>query len=312
MKNTPRVPNAQASANSRPHVHDFTSRDRWMRQVLADPALSHADCNVACRLALWAHVDSGRCNPAASTLAQGIGSAIRSVRRAFVTLEARGWIVIDHSVGGHNNSFRLVFPGDDNVASLPRTNGDNGDCQTVTNTPMSGASLSPLETTLKTKERNEEKNQTLPQRDEKRNDAAGDLFRQTETPRIPSAPKEKKQKAPEPAIDDAFAQFWAAYPLHVAKGDARIAFAKAIKAGAETNTLIDGARRYGAERAAQEPRYTAQAGRWLRAERWTDEPAPNGAAVIDQDGNPVPINRPPERRNGRSWVDIVAGMEAKS
>jgi hypothetical protein len=232
------------------------------------------------------------------------------VRRAFIALEARGWIEIDRSAGGRNNSFQLTFPVDDNVAPLREANGDKGDWQPVTNATVNGASSSPLETNLETKGGNEEKNHTPTICEEKRNTARSDLF---DSPRSPSVEKEKQQSASEPLIEDAFAQFWAAYPRHVAKGDARIAFAKAIKAGADPAAIIGGARRYNAERAGQEPQYTAYPRKWLRAERWTDEPAAvNGALVIDQGGNPASVERPRENRNRRGWLDIVAGMEAKS
>ncbi|MGO9701433.1 MAG: hypothetical protein ACLPX7_19460 [Xanthobacteraceae bacterium] len=104
------------------------------------------------------------------------------------------------------------------------------------------------------------------------------------------------------------------YPRHVAKSVARIAFAKAIKAGADPEAVIEGARRYGAERAGQEPRYTAHPATWLRAERWLDEPArPNGGGpVIDEAGNPVEP-RPRDRGGGReAWIEIVARMNRGS
>ena len=66
----------------------------------------------------------------------------------------------------------------------------------------------------------------------------------------PDAPSEHapiKQRPGASVTADAFARFWAVYPRRAAKGAARKALAKAIKAGADPEAIIEGARRYGAE-----------------------------------------------------------------
>lgn len=74
-------------------------------------------------------------------------------------------------------------------------------------------------------------------------------------------------------VDAGFAEFWAAYPRQVAKGAARKEFAKAVKRATAAD-IVAGAERYAAERANENPRYTAHPATWLRADRWLDEPAP--------------------------------------
>jgi len=76
--------------------------------------------------------------------------------------------------------------------------------------------------------------------------------------------------------DAAFADFWRAYPRRVAKGAARKAFAKAIKNGVEPAAIIEAARRYAAERAGEEARFTKHPSTWLNGECWDDEPVANG------------------------------------
>ncbi len=51
------------------------------------------------------------------------------------------------------------------------------------------------------------------------------------------------------AIDDAFQRFWLAYPRKVNEADARTAFAKAIKDGADPEAMIARVTVYGLERA---------------------------------------------------------------
>lgn len=96
---------------------------------------------------------------------------------------------------------------------------------------------------------------------------------------LPAMPA-KLAKAPAeitPLAETDFDRFWRIYPRRVGKGDARKAWAAAIKKGADTRTIIAGAERYAAERAGQDERYTAHAATWIHGERWTDEPATNGA-----------------------------------
>ena len=110
------------------------------------------------------------------------------------------------------------------------------------------------------------------------------------------------------AITESFARFWSAYPRHVAKGAARRAFAKAVKV-TDAETIIEGARRYGAERAGQDPRFTAHAATWLSGERWLDEPARAGP-VIDQHGNAVTWGdqQPRSRSRPASYSEIAERM----
>lgn len=87
--------------------------------------------------------------------------------------------------------------------------------------------------------------------------------------------KTPSSTAPRPKADDpAFARFWDAYPRKVGKGEARKAWTKAIKAGADPEQVIAGATRYrdDPKRQRNGPEYTKHPGPWLNAERWTDQP----------------------------------------
>lgn len=92
-------------------------------------------------------------------------------------------------------------------------------------------------------------------------------------PPVPSRPEPKnKPSSPPPAADEKFDQFWAAYPRKVGKGQARKAWAKAIKAKVDPEAIIAGAERYARERSGQDHTYTAHPSTWLHGERWDDTP----------------------------------------
>ena len=118
-------------------------------------------------------------------------------------------------------------------------------------------------------------------------------------------PKPKSRAAAGVDAESAFAEFWAAYPRKKAKERARKAFAAARERGVDAATLINGAKRYAAQRVAEEPtdlvkreRYTLYPATWLNDGAWDDEfPSGGNGALIDQDGNRVPEPPPPPR----SW-----------
>lgn len=67
-----------------------------------------------------------------------------------------------------------------------------------------------------------------------------------------------------------FNEFWAIYPRRVAKGAARRAWVTALKK-VDVAELLEGARRYAADRHAKNPKYTKHPASWLNGECWEDE-----------------------------------------
>ncbi len=81
-----------------------------------------------------------------------------------------------------------------------------------------------------------------------------------------------------PATDsEDFERFWAAYPRRVGKGQARRAWATAIKRGNDPETIIEAAGRFTATRGNQDPKFTPHPSTWLNGERWGDAPEPEPA-----------------------------------
>ncbi|NSX37814.1 hypothetical protein HTS88_15630 [Pseudarthrobacter oxydans] len=78
-----------------------------------------------------------------------------------------------------------------------------------------------------------------------------------------------------------FQDWYAIYPKHVGRGAAVNSYNRARKNGATPEELINGARRYAAERKGQDPQYTAAPATWLNQERWTDDPDHLGEIDVD-------------------------------
>jgi hypothetical protein len=74
--------------------------------------------------------------------------------------------------------------------------------------------------------------------------------------------------SPEPPTDAEFEEFWSAYPRHEAMKEARSAYMRARNLVTH-ETLVVGARQHAAQ---YEPEYATLAHKWLRGERWNDEP----------------------------------------
>lgn len=69
-----------------------------------------------------------------------------------------------------------------------------------------------------------------------------------------------------------FEEFWRAYPLKVAEGIARLAFAAAVRDGADPARIIAAVPRHRAHWQAlgRKPEFIPHAATWLRAESWND------------------------------------------
>jgi hypothetical protein len=94
-------------------------------------------------------------------------------------------------------------------------------------------------------------------------------------------PKELSPAPQETSDADAFDAFWAAYPRKIGKGQARTAWARAVKR-ADPATIIAAANEFGIERGNQDPKFTPYPATWLNGERWTDEPAKPQLRVVGE------------------------------
>jgi len=92
---------------------------------------------------------------------------------------------------------------------------------------------------------------------------------------------------------DGFEEFYEAYPKHVGRGKARLAYKAALKK-TTASALLEGARIYAASVASTEDRFVAMPATWLNGERWLDEiAASDGSKVVPIDWSA--FNTPEER-----------------
>lgn len=97
-----------------------------------------------------------------------------------------------------------------------------------------------------------------------------------------------------------FAEWYAAYPLHKARGRAETAFASAVRAGTDPDVLIAAAHSYRSDPDVVRgfPKHPAT---WLNGKCWLDEPAPDVAA----NGR---TSQPPASRP-RQWAEAGAELQ---
>lgn len=92
--------------------------------------------------------------------------------------------------------------------------------------------------------------------------------------------KDKNTSSPAtPSTETDFDRFWSQYPRKVGKGQARKAWAKVTKAGADPDAIVAGAERYTRERQGEDAKFTAHPATWLHGERWDDQPYAAAAAA---------------------------------
>ena len=87
-------------------------------------------------------------------------------------------------------------------------------------------------------------------------------------------PARTRRNAPKPTAGPAFERWYAAYPVHKARGDAEKAWVQVVAAGADPEVLIAAAERYRTDPQVVRG-YGKYPGGWLRAKCWLDEPTPD-------------------------------------
>lgn len=91
--------------------------------------------------------------------------------------------------------------------------------------------------------------------------------------------KENARGADDQSIEAEFEVWYAAYPRHVAKGQALKAY-RAARKKTDAKTLLDGIERY--RRIKPDYADWAHPATWLNGERWLDEDSPGGSSGRDQ------------------------------
>jgi hypothetical protein len=236
----------------------------------------------------------------------GIAHRRRSVYRLVALLEHLGWLAIQRTSGRLSNQYVLLNPANPDtsdrvtpdptltpVTGLTLTKRTSNPDKTSTQPCQYGGSLKERTTKRTTKGRESDSGPDVASRVSKRSPAK-------------ARPKANSE------IGDSFERFWAVYPRKVNEDDARAAFAKAIKSGADIDTVVARAACYAVERAdairnGDLPKWTPYAATWLKKRKWNDPPPDE--AVIDEYGNVVAVERP-RRREAQNPEEIIAEVVA--
>jgi hypothetical protein len=239
---------------------------RWLEQVADDPETTPTIFWLGFQIAKHLSRKTGRARPSQSRLAEQGRIGRRTVQRLTDFLVARGHLRVKTGDGrGHASEYEPVLKG------------DTGDA-------LSGPKGRHSEQERASPESNKGRHRWRPNPfsehvDEPgidsraaRSTSDGDLFGEAGPPKAEPTTT-VAEILPPSGVSGSFAEFWSAYPRHVAKGAARKAWERALKR-APALQIIAGARRYASERENENPQYTAHPASWLNADRWLDEPAP--------------------------------------
>lgn len=233
---------------SRLHGSPFAMIPEW----LLDSEISDRAVRVWCVLSRHASTE-GKAWPGRPKLAERLGCSLASLDRAIAELVDAGAVSVEahHRPDGSRatNSY-WMWPA---TPSSP-----------VRTPPLTreGPPSSPVQVPLLT---GEEAIRNESQRNESQK---GKILRPPDD-----------ERTDQQLITDAFTAFWKAYPRKTAKGEARKAWPRAIKAaGGDLGKIVGGVRRYAADPNLPEPQFIPHPASWLNGERWDDEPLPPRAA----------------------------------
>jgi hypothetical protein len=297
----------------------------WMRGVSDDKGISVVHRLILIRLCLHRRNSDGRCTPGYDAVADEIGVWRSTVFRAVDVAIGRGWLAPLPHGGRSLTNFIFTFP--DEAGGNSRTGATVNSRSTATvkqptvapgqrNSRTRATQQSHGESDLPASSKASTRNGSLNGRREREKSqtlAPTDLFGEGKKESGEEGRKKKNNRAPPGA--DRFPEFWAANPKHVGKLDAAKAFTKALQE-ASADELIAGAKRYAAERADQDPRYTKHPATWLNKGCWADEPASDGGPpIIDGITGDVIESPTPPRRNGyhheKTWDDVYREYAAE-
>jgi hypothetical protein len=264
-------------------VRTLRDRDDWLKRILAireRKKFTAVDKVICTCLGLHFNVKTGQCNPAIATIAAECGLGQATIYRRMKQIRNLGHIAWDGKKGGPANSYSLNFVATETLS--------HGDRVSKSRNPLKSA---PEPSQIDTPNPLTGEN---PYRTEKEN--RGNREERVSPEISPAdkkpAPAKKQERLSANELSTLFDNFWHAFPRRVAKEAARRVYSKIIITGRATAAeLLQGAFRYKAERAGQDPRYTKHPATWLNGGCWQDEAAPAGT-VIDQAGNPVEPPRP--------------------
>lgn len=278
---------------------DFNrARVQFMHRAAAAPDVSPAAFKLAWLICFkYMNRESRTAHPAQETLAADLNASVRTIQRLLNELRPLGLTIRAAHGPNQASSYGIEPEKATPVSPIQGRKGDIRRHEKATSGDRKGDTH--VAPTNKKNQRRE------PRREESDSRPLDDVGLKQGDSRA-----SKKSKFQICNLDEAFAEFWAAYPRRVAKEAARKAFSAAVAGGTGASTIVDGARRYAIERNGEPPRYTKHPATWLRGGCWTDEPV--GAPVIDEAGQLVAYEQPQQQQSsGRGFATIAEELNAE-
>jgi hypothetical protein len=135
-----------AQAGMRYSIRSYQDRDIYVLVISALPGYSAAKKLALIRLAYHVNFKTGRCNPAAATLANELGTDERGVRLTLGKLERAGLLTIDRTRGRTSNNFTLMVPSNpgENTLVEPGSKGPEPASPTRVNCVANPGEFTPL------------------------------------------------------------------------------------------------------------------------------------------------------------------------
>ena len=94
--------------------------------------------------------------------------------------------------------------------------------------------------------------------------------------------RSQKENNPPNAEQDHFAEWYAAYPRHVGRGQAERAYRQALRKLSHAE-LLEAAKKFSAACVGRDPQFVPHPATWLNGERWADDSGPpQGATQTDK------------------------------
>jgi hypothetical protein len=223
--------------------------------IMADRALSSsAKCVAVVLLLQFQNAKTGKCNPSFAAIAMRIGRNRRATFDAVRELKEAGWVSITGTGGGSSKSTNQY------VFKTPPPQGQ----------PVQEAAPLAVQKSARVRKNVRGVQDTAHEPLKNHSSAYAEERGGACTP----------ARAPDGAAlviydeaEAAFGQFWTAHPRPIRRIETRREFCRIVEAGlASPDDLIDGARRYAADRDGQNGDLTLGSLKWLQTERWTDGP----------------------------------------
>ena len=248
---------------------------QWRKQVRSDrEGLTRFDFEVAYEIAEHVYRDTGWAQFFQGEAASNLGASVRGVQKSLYRIASRGHLEIeDNSKAGRPNRYRPIIWALETEDATAETTAVQAPAETAeTSRGYERGSYPPPEPSF------------VPST----NGRSEGVRTAVRTKHLTSSKSSYSDRHGRDLQPD-FEEWYAVYPKHKAKGEAERAYRRARNQGATAEVLIVGARRYEAERAGQDPKYTKHPATWLNAKCWLDPPEGTTVPVAKSPG-PSPTN----------------------